>query len=117
MWASVELRDIEIWNTRTPLPAYWENAFHPFFTPTGRPIPRGKATESCEEAMYLLSAGEMVGLTGAHAARYHARPDIVHLPPAEAPVLRWGLVWRTETENDLVRALAQTVRDLGTARL
>ncbi|MFG2332594.1 hypothetical protein ACGFMM_23560 [Streptomyces sp. NPDC048604] len=30
--------------------------------------------------------------------------------------LNFALVWRTEAENDLIRALADTVRDLGVFR-
>jgi DNA-binding transcriptional LysR family regulator len=53
---------------------------------------------------------------GAHVARHHARPDIVYLPIHDWG-LRWGLVWRDDAETEMVRALADVVRDLGTATL
>ncbi|MFD8889455.1 hypothetical protein [Streptomyces sp. NPDC059566] len=70
-----------------------------------------------EENIAIVADGGMVTLTGAHATRYNARPDIVYLPFDEERSLRWGLVWRTETENDLIRGLVETVRSVGTARL
>ncbi|MFI6449349.1 hypothetical protein [Kitasatospora sp. NPDC050543] len=51
------------------------------------------------------------------AIRYSSRPDVTCLPIEQDPSLRWGLVWRTEAENDLIRGLAHTVCSLGTARL
>ncbi|WP_156051820.1 hypothetical protein [Allokutzneria albata] len=33
------------------------------------------------------------------------------------PGLRWGLVWRSDAETEMVRALADVVRDLGITRL
>ncbi|MFD9163192.1 hypothetical protein ACFVZ8_14610 [Streptomyces sp. NPDC059558] len=64
-----------------------------------------------------MADGGMVTLTGARATRCNARPDIVYLPFDEERSLRWGLVWRTEVENDLIRGLVETVRSVGTARL
>ncbi|MFG2640091.1 LysR family transcriptional regulator [Streptomyces sp. NPDC048370] len=116
--ASLEhLADFGVLSPATVVPASWENAFQPFFTPAGRAVPRLEVVANWEENIAIVADGGMVTLTGAHATRYNARPDIVYLPFDEERSLRWGLVWRTETENDLLRGLAQTVRDVGTARL
>ncbi|MEV6878279.1 hypothetical protein [Amycolatopsis sp. NPDC051128] len=49
-------------------------------------------------------------------ARYHARPDIVYVPIHDWPGLRWGLVWRSDADNEMVHAPAAVVRDLGVSR-
>ena len=46
--------------------------------------------------------------------RYWSRPDIAYLPVSDLDALPYALVWRTETENELVRALARVAADLGT---
>ncbi|WP_405785934.1 hypothetical protein [Streptomyces sp. NBC_01367] len=42
--------------------------------------------------------------------------NIRFLPVPEMATLTFALVWRTDAENDLIRALADTVRDLGVFR-
>ena len=54
---------------------------------------------------------------GRHVIRYHPRPDVVYLPYHDAPLLRWGLVWRSEADSPLIRAFLEIVRDLGTPEL
>ncbi|MFD1544791.1 LysR family transcriptional regulator [Nonomuraea guangzhouensis] len=98
-------------------PDYWEDAFTPFQTPSGRLIERSLAVSQLDDVFTLVGADGAVHNLAAHAARYHARPDIVYLPIHDAPLLRWGLVWRGDAETELVRALAQVIRDLGTACL
>ncbi|MBV6696897.1 LysR family transcriptional regulator [Kitasatospora aureofaciens] len=116
--ASLEhLADFGVQAPVAPVPEYWEDAFQPFFTPAGRAVPRREMAANWEENIAIVADGGMVTLTGAHATRYNSRPDIAYLPIDQDPCLRWGLVWRTETENDLIRGLAQTVRSLGAARL
>lgn len=66
-----------------------------------------------DEVLTLTSAGEVVTLFPSHMTRYSARPDIVYLPVRDMSELPYALVWRTESENEPIRALAQTVRDLG----
>jgi hypothetical protein len=61
--------------------------------------------------------GELITVLGSHASRYHVRPDITYLPLHDSWTLRWALVWRRDAENDLVRALAAVVRDLGICRI
>jgi hypothetical protein len=45
--------------------------------------------------------------------RYGARPDITYLPIRDITPLPYAAVWHTESENDLVRAFAKTVYDIG----
>ncbi|WP_343948756.1 LysR family transcriptional regulator [Nonomuraea longicatena] len=99
-------------------PEYYEDAFIPFFTPRGQRVTRhAKRIGDLEDIFNLVGTGEAVHLLGEHAVRYHVRPDIVYLPVRDGAMLRWALVWRTDRENDLIRALAQAVRDTGTLRL
>jgi len=98
-------------------PDYWVDAFTPYETPSGRPIGRNLLVSNLDDIFTLVSAGESADNLAAHASRYHARPDIVYLPIRDAPVLRWGLVWRSDAETTLIRALVAVVRDLGTASL
>ena len=46
--------------------------------------------------------------------RYWSRPDIAYLPVNDIDALPYALVWRTEAENDLIRALARVAADIGT---
>ncbi|MGK8507057.1 LysR family transcriptional regulator [Nocardia asiatica] len=94
-------------------PEYWGDAFTPFHTPSGRPIERHQPNITSLDDIFLhVANGEGIHNLGAHVARYNARPDIVYLPIHDWS-LRWALVWREETE--MVRALADVVRDMGTA--
>jgi hypothetical protein len=45
--------------------------------------------------------------------RYHPRPGIVYLPVTDMEALPYRLVWRSEAENDMIRALAHVVGELG----
>ncbi|WP_202870402.1 substrate-binding domain-containing protein [Kribbella sp. VKM Ac-2571] len=92
---------------------YWHDGFVPTHTPSGRAIERGPVVWNSEEIFTLVSTGEVVSLFSGHMARYWARPDIAYLPVRDMDALPYGAVWRTDTENDLIRAFAQTVRDLG----
>jgi DNA-binding transcriptional LysR family regulator len=111
------LADYGVLGPSAPLPDYWEDAFIPFHTPSGRPITRGPAVQQMDDILTIVGTGESVHALGAHAARYHTRPGITFLPIRDAPPLRWGLVWRSDAESEQIRALAQVIRDLGTARL
>lgn len=99
-------------------PGYWGDAFTPFYTPSGRPIERHQPDIANLDDVFLhVSHGDGVHNLGAHVARYNARPDIVYLPIHDWPGLRWALVWRADAETEMIRALAEIVRDLGTATL
>ncbi|WP_223166529.1 hypothetical protein [Nonomuraea sp. SYSU D8015] len=61
----------------------------------------------------LTSLGETVTLFPIQVTRYWPRPDIVYLPVRDMTALPYALVWRSEAENDLIRAFAGVVRELG----
>jgi hypothetical protein len=46
-------------------------------------------------------------------ALFCPRPGIVYLPVPDMKALPYGLVWREDAENDMIRALARGVRELG----
>lgn len=94
-------------------PGYWVEGLLPAHTHGGRVIERGPVVRNAEEALALVSSGEVVGLFPAHVNRYWKRPDITYLPVRDLGVVRFAPVWRTEAETDLIRAFAHTVRDLG----
>ncbi|TMR90472.1 LysR family transcriptional regulator [Nonomuraea basaltis] len=98
-------------------PGYWADGFIPPHTPRGHRIVRGPLVTHMEELLALVSVGEVVNSLPAHSARYWNRPDIAWLPFHDFEALTYALVWRTEAETDAVRALAQTVRDLGPLHL
>jgi DNA-binding transcriptional LysR family regulator len=94
-------------------PAHWVDSYVPSHTRKGRQIERGPHVHSGEQALVLTSTGEVVTLFPLHMTRYGARPDITYLPVKDIHTLSYALVWRTESENDLIRALAGTIHDLG----
>lgn len=94
-------------------PDYWYESYVPSHTRGGRVIERGPLVRTLDEILTLTSVGEVVTVFPSHMTRYGVRPDVVYLPVRDMGALAYGLVWRTESENDLVRALAHTVRDLG----
>lgn len=91
---------------------YWEASRVPERTPAGHPIERGPVTGTFQEALALIGAGRGVYPVGAHAARYHARPDVAYVPFRGAPPLEWGLIWRMAGETTRVGAFARTARGL-----
>ncbi|GEB58595.1 LysR family transcriptional regulator [Streptomyces gardneri] len=95
------------------LPAYWSDAYTPPHTPKGRNIVRGPRVETTDDIFGLITAGEAVIPFPAHVRRFWARPDVSWLPIPDMHSLTYGLVWRGETETDLIRAFAAVVRDLG----
>ncbi|NUW43923.1 LysR family transcriptional regulator [Nonomuraea rhodomycinica] len=97
----------------TSVPDYWESSFVPSHTPGGRPIERGPLVTSADDILTLVSTGEIVNVFPAHSARYWARPDVLWLPLTGMERFSFGLVWRGEAEDDVIRALAAVVRDLG----
>ncbi|MFJ4799062.1 LysR family transcriptional regulator [Kitasatospora purpeofusca] len=96
------------------LPDYWGDAYTPPHTPKGRVIERGLKVDNIDEIFALVSNGEVVNPFPVHVSRYWGRPDIEWLPIHDMDPLGYGPVWHGESENDLVRAFAQVVRDLGT---
>lgn len=94
-------------------PDYWADGYIPSHTRKGRPIERGPVVGNAEEVLTLASIGEIVNLFPVHMRRYWSRPDIAYLPVRDIDVLPYALVWRTETENDPIRAFARVAADIG----
>ncbi|GAB2726988.1 LysR family transcriptional regulator [Kitasatospora kifunensis] len=78
----------------------------------GPPVPPGPVAATFQEALTLVGAGQGVLPVGAHARRYHARPDVVYLPFSDAPPLEWGLMWPADRATARVRAFAEASSDL-----
>lgn len=111
--ASVEML-ADVANLDAPgRPDYWADSYIPPRTPSGHRIERPIVVRNVEEVFALVTAGEAVSLFPHHVSRYWRRPDITYLPVQDMDPLAFALVWRTETENDMTLALAQTIRDLG----
>ncbi|MVU80879.1 LysR family transcriptional regulator [Nocardia sp. ET3-3] len=72
-------------------------------TPTAD-MPTGPAAATLHEALTLVGIGRGVLPIGAHAQRYHVRPDITYLPLRDTPLLEWGLVWPADRTNARIRA-------------
>lgn len=102
-----------------PIPDYWEDAYQPFYTPRGKVIERfaPSPVQVWGDVLAAVSEGEIMIPAGAHHSRYNARPGLVYLPVEEPTKLHWGLVWRQDADNPMVRAFAGVVRDLGTMEL
>ncbi|MEU7601950.1 LysR family transcriptional regulator [Streptomyces sp. NPDC041003] len=100
-------------STALGLPDYWVDSYLPFYTPRGRPIERTKRADNADELVSLIGMGEIINTFPSHVTRYWGMPHVRFLPVPEMKSLNFALVWRTEAENDLIRALADTVRDLG----
>lgn len=94
-------------------PDYWYDGYVPTHTRKGRMIERGPVVRNLDEILTLTSLGEVVTLFPSHMTRYWVRPDVAYVPVRDMSALPYALVWRTESENDLVRALARTAHDLG----
>jgi DNA-binding transcriptional LysR family regulator len=101
--------------TAPGMPDYWEDTYLPFYTPRGRTIERivDAASDNADELINHVGMGEIIHTFPGHVTRYWGMSHIRWLPVPEMGTLTFALVWRTEAENDLIRALADTVRDLG----
>ncbi|MFC7648339.1 LysR family transcriptional regulator [Streptosporangium lutulentum] len=97
------------------MPDYWENSYLPFHTPRGQTIERIEPITNPDELINLVSTGEIVHNFPAHVTRYWAMAHLQWLPMPDMPRLTYALIWQTEAETDLIRALAQTIHDLGPA--
>jgi DNA-binding transcriptional LysR family regulator len=94
-------------------PAYWVDSYLPPHTPKGRPIERGPLVRNNDEALALAGTGEIVVPYPRHMIRYGVRPDIAYLPIRDIDAISYALVWQSKSENDLIRALAKTIHDIG----
>ncbi|WP_031070716.1 LysR family transcriptional regulator [Streptomyces sp. NRRL S-118] len=104
--------------TALGLPDYWEDSYLPFHTPRGRPIERltSAAADTADELISGVGMGDIIHAFPGHVTRYWGMSNIRWLPIPDMTTMTFALVWRTESENDLIRALADTVRDLGAFR-
>lgn len=105
-----ELADVALLSIAGDLPAYLREHHTPARTPAGRPIRRGPEVTNLQEALMLVAAGQGALLTSAHAAAYHARPGVTHVPVADADPVGYGLVWRAGEDTGAVRAFAQAAQ-------
>ncbi|WP_189209055.1 LysR family transcriptional regulator [Actinokineospora fastidiosa] len=69
-------------------------------------------TEPIQEALTLVGAGQGVLPVGAHARRYHPRPDVVYVLIDDAEPVEWALLWRADGATARVRAFAEAAVDL-----
>jgi DNA-binding transcriptional LysR family regulator len=101
--------------TALGMPDYWEDSYLPFRTPRGRTIERltSAASDSGDELIGHVGMGDIIHAFPGHVTRYWGLTHIRWLPIPDMAAMNFALVWRTEAENDLIRALADTVRDLG----
>ncbi|MFE1559207.1 LysR family transcriptional regulator [Streptomyces sp. NPDC058734] len=99
-------------------PDYWEDAFMPFYTPSGRTIDRHLCSAGDLDSLFMIiSSGEAVHSFASQVTRFHVRPDITYLPLHDAPKLRWGLVWRSDNDSPMVRSFVRIAGELGTMSL
>ncbi|WP_371619058.1 LysR family transcriptional regulator [Streptomyces sp. NBC_00454] len=104
-------------STALGLEDYWEDSYLPFHTPRGRTIERIAPAGTADDLISMVGMGEIIHSFPGHVTRYWGgMPNIRWLPVPDLPAMTFALVWRTEAENDLIRALADTVRDLGAFR-
>ncbi|MEJ3742281.1 LysR family transcriptional regulator [Actinomycetes bacterium KLBMP 9797] len=94
-----------------PIPEYMWEAHTPSVTPAGRPIRRGIAITTLEEAFTAIAGGSVVSPVGADAAATRQRSDITFLAITDGPILRYAPVWRGTAETPLVRAFVQAAED------
>jgi DNA-binding transcriptional LysR family regulator len=114
----VELEDLAdhlVVDVEGPVPAYVFQAHTPLVTPSGRPIRRGLAVTTVEEALTAIGSGAVVSPIGAHTAASRRRHDVIFLPITDSHVMRYALVWRASAETSLVRAFVQAAEDAHTA--
>lgn len=88
-----------------------EEAFQPFRTPSGRPVPRGPSVSSWDDQVEAVASGQAVLAVPAEAARFHPWPNLTYLPVRDAPPFHWAFTWRTAGETPLIRALARAAHD------
>jgi DNA-binding transcriptional LysR family regulator len=102
-----DLGRVEVLQAPCSLPDHWREPGSPRLTPGGRAIPAGRTAATFQEILTLVGAGLGVFPVGAHATRFHARPDVAFVPFHDTPPLDWGPVWRTSRVNARIRAFAE----------
>ncbi|MFE7800357.1 LysR family transcriptional regulator [Nocardia sp. NPDC057440] len=115
---SVSIEELGNYSTITrglSVPDYWENEYLPFYTPSGRTVEKVVTIVNREDMLAAVSHDGVINTAAEHVARYstRTRPDVVDLPIHDSPLLHWALVWRSDAENERIRALANVIRELG----
>ncbi|MGW4112622.1 LysR substrate-binding domain-containing protein [Actinosynnema sp. NPDC004786] len=91
--------DLTSVNPTAPVPTSMEEAFQPFRTPAGHPIPRGPSVSSRDDQVKAVASGRAVLAVPAEAARFSPWPHLVYLPVRDAPPVHWAFAWRTADET------------------
>ncbi|WP_336212187.1 LysR family transcriptional regulator [Nonomuraea sp. LPB2021202275-12-8] len=114
-WSSVSLEAVSDFQhvAIESVPGYWFDRYVPELTPRGRSIDRTANVDNLEDIFMTTVLGEAVTLFPVHVSRYYPRPDIAYLPVKDMDALPFGVVWRSDAENDMIRGFARVVRDLG----
>ncbi|MFF4991323.1 LysR family transcriptional regulator [Streptosporangium saharense] len=99
-----ELADVALIGLDGPAPRVWADRMAPFFTPSGRPIPRAGAVVTCQEGLtqVTLNRGGMLFCTP--TALHYRRPDISFVPVTGLPPSILGLAWAKAAETAAIRA-------------
>ncbi|MFB7718030.1 LysR family transcriptional regulator [Nocardia sp. NPDC056100] len=63
-------------------------------------------TGTTGELLTAVGAGKGVLPIGAHAQRYHARPDVAYVPLRDAAPIQWVLLWRKGNDTARIRGFA-----------
>jgi DNA-binding transcriptional LysR family regulator len=104
--------DLTVVAHRSSIPAYMEEVFQPFHTPSGRPVRRGPVVTNWDDHLKAVSAGQAVMATTAEAARFYPWPNLLYLPIRDAPPADWALVWRASDEGPLIQSFARIADEL-----
>lgn len=94
------------------LPESLRSDVTPESTPAGLPIRPGPSASTFQEILTLVGAGYGVLPVGANTRRYYVRPDVAYVHVPDAPPVRWGLFWRTDSVTARVQEFSQAAYDL-----
>ncbi len=105
------LGDYPVASPDGPIPDYVWQAHTPAVTPGGRPVRPGVNVATLAEAFTAVSAGTVISPIGSYTAASRLRNDLVFLPFADGPIMRYAPVWRGAGETPLIRAFLQAAAD------
>ncbi|MFC4909086.1 LysR family transcriptional regulator [Actinomadura gamaensis] len=101
-----DLANLPLLDISGPAPAYWREHLSPTATPDGRPIPRGPAVGSFQEALVTIASGRGGLVFCVPTGRSFSRSDITYVPVDGLPDSVLGLVWRRGDTTPRLRAFA-----------